>query len=97
MAAVVEDLVDDDTLEVLRSTADDLVSLRGVPAPGSLATLGSSVMPNVGPLQTALGGAIAISLAVVGFVVAGVPGAVGLVIAFVVVAGSIQRRSKRGP
>jgi hypothetical protein len=42
MAAVVEDLVDDDTLGVLRSTADGLTDMTGLPAPGSLSNFGAS-------------------------------------------------------
>ncbi len=42
MAAVVEDLVDDDTLDVLRSTADGLTDMTGLPAPGSLSNFGAS-------------------------------------------------------
>ena len=34
MAAVVEDLVDEETVETLRCTSDDLVSLTGLPSPG---------------------------------------------------------------
>jgi hypothetical protein len=41
MAEVVEDLVDDDTLEVLRATADELVRSSGLPSPGSLSELTS--------------------------------------------------------
>jgi len=37
IAAVVQDLVDEDTLDVLRSTWDELARLRGIPSPGSLA------------------------------------------------------------
>ena len=36
MAAVVEDLVDEDTLEVLRATTDELEGSKGIPTPGSL-------------------------------------------------------------
>jgi hypothetical protein len=51
MAAVVEDLVDEDTLDVLRSTTRALGSLKGIPRPGSLTAVG---MPRRGvavPLQ----------------------------------------------
>lgn len=96
MAAVVEDLVDNDTLEVLRSTSDELGSLRGMPTPGSLAAFGSSALASGDPIQTAVGGAIAIGFAVVGFAVAGVPGVVVLILAFVTLAGLMRRRSKPG-
>ncbi len=40
-AAVVEDLVDAETLDVLRSTSDELGDLKGVPPPGSIAAFGT--------------------------------------------------------
>lgn len=39
MAAVVEDLVGEETLETLRATAEELDSTTGVPIPGDLASL----------------------------------------------------------
>jgi hypothetical protein len=56
MAAVVEDLVDPDTLEVLRSTADRLASMTGLPAPGALSSIASSR----GSIRRPLGVAIAV-------------------------------------
>jgi len=54
MAAVVEDLADDDTLEVLRATSDELDRSTGIPAPGSLATFTArSGIAAQGPLQVA--------------------------------------------
>ncbi len=44
MAAVVEDLdVDEETLDVLRSTSLELTGLGGLPMPGSLSSIASSV------------------------------------------------------
>jgi hypothetical protein len=40
-AEVVEDLVDEDTLDVLRASADELTRSSGVPSPGSLSELTS--------------------------------------------------------
>ena len=42
-AAVVEDLVDDETLETLRATTDELTRSSALPAPGSLSSLASPV------------------------------------------------------
>ena len=39
MAEVVEDLVDDDMLEILRASTDELVRSSGMPSPGSLSAL----------------------------------------------------------
>jgi hypothetical protein len=52
MAAVVEDLVDDDTLEELRATADELDRAKGLPAPGALSALTAPAGTRAqGPLQ----------------------------------------------
>lgn len=54
MAAVVEDLADADTLDVLRATSDELDLATGIPAPGSLATFTArSGLATKGPLQVA--------------------------------------------
>ena len=39
MAEVVEDVIDDDTLDILRASTDELVRSSGVPSPGSLSEL----------------------------------------------------------
>lgn len=54
MAAVVEDVADDETLEVLRATSDELGRSAGIAAPGSLATFTArSGLTTKGPLQVA--------------------------------------------
>lgn len=55
MAAVVEDLADDDTLEVLRATSNELDRSTGIPAPGSLATFAArSGVTTQGPVGVAV-------------------------------------------
>ncbi|MGZ8437903.1 MAG: hypothetical protein ACXWXR_05105 [Candidatus Limnocylindrales bacterium] len=44
MAEVVEDVVDDDTLEILRASTDELVRSSGVPSPGSLSSFTRSAV-----------------------------------------------------
>lgn len=44
MAEVVEDVVDDDTLEILRASTDELVRSSGVPSPGSLSSFARSAV-----------------------------------------------------
>src|SRR5436190_11668114 len=68
IAEVVEDLVDDDTLEVLRSTAAELGELTNLPAPGSIAGFGAPATWLRGPVRVALFIALAIGLALVGLV-----------------------------
>ena len=64
MAAVVEDLVDEETLETLRSTSDDLVSLTGLPSPGSLSAIGAPTeLEGRGPLVVTLVAILVIGLA----------------------------------
>jgi hypothetical protein len=79
MAAVVEDLVDDDTLDDLRATWDGLASLRGIPSPGALSSLAVPAAVAIrGPLQVTILAGFVMLLVVVGLAV-GLPDAVVLV------------------
>jgi hypothetical protein len=54
MAAVVEDLVDEETTDILRSTTDGLVDMTGTPAPGALSSFASPPAGSVrGPIEVA--------------------------------------------
>jgi hypothetical protein len=54
MAAVVDDLVDDETADILRSTTEGLVDMTGTPTPGSLASFASPPPGAVrGPIEIA--------------------------------------------
>jgi hypothetical protein len=44
MAEVVEDVVDDETLEVLRASTDELIRSSGMPSPGSLSSFARSAV-----------------------------------------------------
>ncbi len=57
MAEVVEDLVDDETLEVLRSSSSELVRSTGLPSPGALS---SFVRSNASTAQRAILGVFVI-------------------------------------
>ena len=95
IAAVVEDLVDEGTLEVLRSTVDELVRLTGIPSPGSLSVFASPVADTVrGPLQVIIVAGFVIVCAAIGLIF-GLPAAlVVLGIGVAVVAGSARRRGQ---
>ena len=70
MAAVVEDLVDSDTLDVLRSSLDELDRSTGIPSPGALSAFAAAPVRAVsGPIGVAIatlyiGTCIGISLVV---------------------------------
>jgi hypothetical protein len=89
MAEVVEDLVDPETLDILRSTSEELASLAEMPTPGSIAGFGRPGATIHGLVPLALVGALAILL-----VLAGLGGAsiVSLALGLALVAGLAQRR-----
>lgn len=94
IAAVVEDLVDEETLEVLRSTADELVSLRGIPPPGSLSAVASPAAGIVrGTLQVAIVAAVVIVCALVGFGVGSMGGLVVVLVGVGIIAALARRSS----
>jgi hypothetical protein len=96
MAAVVEDLdVDDETLDVLRSTSLELTGLGGLPMPGSLASLAAPTAGVLrGPIQVAIVAVVVLACAFIGFAVGSYA---GLIIVFIGVGivGAIAQRSSR--
>jgi hypothetical protein len=94
-AAVVEDLVDADTLEVLRSTWDELTSASAIPSPGSLSSIASPAAGAVrSPTQVAIVAVVVLACAVVGFAFAGYAGLI-LVFVGVGLVGALAGRSSR--
>jgi hypothetical protein len=89
MAEVVEDLVDPETLAILRSTTEELASLTAIPTPGSIAEIGRSGSTIHGVVPLALVGGLAILLVLAGL---GAASLVTLVLGLVMVAGLAQRR-----
>jgi hypothetical protein len=98
MAAVVEDLVDDETLEVLGATTGGLQRFRGMPAPGSLSGFTERAgldLTGLGRAQSLVVGFVLVAT-VLAFVMAG-PAAALLIIALsALVAGSLARRRSGG-
>jgi hypothetical protein len=95
MAAIVEDLVDEDTTDILRSTTAGLFDMTGVPAPGSLSSFAS---PKVGSARGPIEVAVLIIYSVACVVVAAVAslglGLLALAAGLAVAAGlTRQRRS----
>ena len=95
IAAVAEDLVDADTLEVLRSTWDELTSSSAIPSPGDLSSIASPAAGAIrGPLQIAILVAVILLCAAVAFAAASVSGLI-IVFAGVGLVGAWARRSSR--
>lgn len=95
MAAVVADLVDDDTLDVLGSTWDELVRLRGIPAPGSLSGFAMPAAGAIrGPLQVVIVAAFAVAAAAVGLGLGLGAALLPLGLALAVVVGLLRRRGQ---
>jgi len=87
-AAVVEDLVDDDTLETLRATSDELGRATGLPAPGSLSTFAS---PALDVARGRLGPIVVLGLAAICVVVGA---ALGLEFALLALAACVAVLAK---
>ena len=96
MAAVVEDLdVDEETLEVLRSTSLELTGLGGLPMPGSLSSIASPAAGVIrGPIQIAIVVAVVLVCAAVGFAFWSVAGLI-IVFAGVGIVGAVAQRLSR--
>jgi hypothetical protein len=96
-AAVVEDLVDVETVEILRERTDALRRTTGLPAPGALANFasGGSSTRGIGTSETVQVG-LGIAVVVAGILVAFAAGAlpIGLIVIAIGIAllGSIGRR-----
>jgi hypothetical protein len=83
IAAIVEDLVDEETLGILRSTSAQLRDLAGLPTPGSLSELGT-------PAAVAIRGPIQFIIVMIGcFVAAAATLAVGSVTGLVLVVAAL--------
>jgi hypothetical protein len=90
-AEVVEDLVDEDTLEILRASTDELVRSSGVPSPGSLSSFSRSAITS----PSLAVGAVLIILALGLTFIVGV-GLVFLIIAVGLPLAVVHRRFRPG-
>ncbi len=93
IAAVAEDLVDDETLDILRATADHFASVTGMPVPMTLSTLGAPAAGVVRrPLESMLIiGAAAAMGALFGSASGSIAG-IGLGIALIAVLARVRRQ-----
>lgn len=91
-AAVVEDLVDEETLGSLRATSAQLAMMTGVPQPGALSNVGLGILRSGAMSVAAL--IVAVALIAIGSVMGA---AIGLVIAAVAIGWLIRLRSRSSP
>ena len=87
-AAVAEDLIDDDTVQVLRASLDRLSALGRIPAAGSLSALTSSAVGRRGPVGVVIG---VLVVALIGLLWAGPALAVILAVAGVALIAVLDR------
>jgi len=94
-AEVVEDLVDDETLETLRSASDQLLEMTGMPMPGSLSAIATPMEFEGRGLVAVLAVALLLlAAAAVAFVVGGRAGLVALALAVTMMIGLWRRRGR---
>jgi hypothetical protein len=95
IAAVAEDLVDDDTIDALRSTWDELTSSSAIPSPGSLSSIAAPAAGAVrGPIQVAILTSVVLVCAFVGFAYASYAGLIAVFLGVAIV-GALMRGSSR--
>ena len=97
IAAVVEDLVDDDTLEVLRSTWDELTSSSAIPSPGSLSSLAGARgrAPFEARSRSRSSRGVVLVCAFVGFAVASYAGLIARLLSALGVVGAASTNASR--
>jgi hypothetical protein len=94
-AAVAEDLLDEDTLETLRSTWDELTSSSAIPSPGALSSIAAPASGVVrSPLQVAILAGVVLVCAFIGFASFGYAGLIAVFLVVGVV-GTLARRASR--
>ena len=95
IAAVVEDLVDADTVDILRLTWDEISSSSAIPSPGALSSIASTASAvDRSPIQVAIVAGVILVCALVGFAVASYLGLIAVFLAVGVV-GALARGSSR--
>jgi hypothetical protein len=98
IAAVAEDLIDEDTFEVLNSTWTELVNSGAIPSPGSLASVASPGLGMIrGPIQIAILAAVVLVCAFMALATASVSGLIVVFFAVGIVAALARRWSQPVP
>ena len=95
VAAVAEDLVDADTLDILGGTWDQVASSSAIPSPGALSSIAATAAgADRSPIQVAILAAVVLVCAFVGFAFGSYAGLI-LVFLGVGVVGALMRGSSR--
>jgi len=95
LAAVAEDLIDQDTLETLRSTWDELTSSSAIPSPGALSSIAAPASGVArSPVQVAILAGVVLICAFIGFAYFGYAGLIAVFLGVGVV-GALARGSSR--
>jgi hypothetical protein len=95
VAAVVEDLVDTDTLDTLRATWEELTRSTGLPTPGSLAGFAAApVAADRGPVETTLIALVVVVALGAAFVLGGLAGLLVLALGMAGASGVARRRRR---
>jgi len=98
MAAVVEDLVDPEILEILRSTSDQYERFGGLPSPGSLSAFAAPAGKMIrGPLQVAILALFVVVCFAIGLFAGSSFGLVLLALGVAIVAAMARRYRRPGP
>ena len=98
MAAVVEDLVDADTLEILRSTSEGFGRTRGLPSPGSIAAFATPAAGSApGSLQVIVTSLFLVISIVIGLLVGYPFGLLLLALGVAIATGLARRWRQPGP
>jgi hypothetical protein len=93
IAAVAEDLVDADTVDILRLTWDEISSSRAIPSPGALSSIASTASRvDRSPIQVAIVAGVVLVCALIGFAAASYAGLIAVFLA-VGLLGALTRRS----
>lgn len=98
IAAIAEDILDPDTLEILRSTAGSMAGLTGIPTPGALSSLASPHQGTAqGPWPTVAIAAFVVCLIVATFALGVGVASIAIMLSVALVAGLLRRRPGSQP
>lgn len=96
LAAIVQDLVDQDTIDVLQSTSAQLRDMAGIPSPGSLSELGRPAGEAIrGPIQLGIVAVACVLGAAAALAAGSVAGLIVVIGAYAIALGAWRRVGQR--